>query len=178
MADVRQRAVRNAVKVGERFERLLVIGIEPGKGQKRAICRCDCGGEKVILGRSLRAGYTRSCGCLQREFERWGRVSHGASRTSLYRIWTGIKTRTTNQKERAWKWYGGRGITMHPAWADDFVAFRDYVLSELGPRPSPDHSIDRIDNDKGYEPDNIRWADWFQQANNRRPPARAKPCNR
>jgi hypothetical protein len=90
--------------------------------------------------------------------------SHGAYRTTEYRIWQGIKNRCSNPNDPRHKWYGARGIFMCVEWRDSFVAFRNYV----GHRPSLQHSLDRIDNDRGYEPGNVRWALGAQQQRNSR----------
>jgi hypothetical protein len=80
-----------------------------------------------------------------------------------YKAWDSMKQRCTNPNDKAWRWYGGRGITVCEEWANDFQAF----LAHIGRRPSDKHSIDRIDGDKGYEPGNVRWATWEEQARNR-----------
>jgi hypothetical protein len=91
-------------------------------------------------------------------------LKHNLSRTPEYRCWQQIKARCLNPNHRAFPHYGGRGITIAPEWADDFLAF----LRHVGPRPSEGHSLDRIDNDAGYVPSNVRWATWEEQAANRR----------
>jgi hypothetical protein len=98
------------------------------------------------------------------------RTTHGhagqraGTRSPEYSIWATAKQRVTNPNNERWSDYGGRGITMCPEWLASFEAFFAYV----GPRPSPDHSIDRIDNDGNYEPGNVRWADRKTQRANRR----------
>lgn len=89
---------------------------------------------------------------------------HGLSKTAEYACWSQIKARCLNKNHRAYPHYGGRGITIAPEWENDFEAF----LFHVGPRPSSDHSLDRVDNDRGYEPGNVRWATWKEQQNNRR----------
>ena len=88
---------------------------------------------------------------------------HGATKTVEYRIWRGIKARCLYPNVKCYPRYGGAGITISPLWVNDFLAF----LAEIGPRPTPDHSVDRIDATKGYEPGNVRWATRVEQANNK-----------
>lgn len=94
--------------------------------------------------------------------------SHGQSRTTEYRVWKSIKNRCFNKNSIDYQTYGGSGISMCDEWSKSFECFRAYV----GPRPSPRHSVDRIDNGRGYEPGNVRWATPIEQANNKR------ACNR
>jgi hypothetical protein len=91
-------------------------------------------------------------------------IKHNLSKSPEYRCWQQIKARCLNPNHRMYPHYGGRGITISPEWENDFQAFLSYV----GPRPSSKHSLDRIDNNRGYEPGNVRWADWFVQVRNRR----------
>jgi hypothetical protein len=93
--------------------------------------------------------------------------THGATKTPMFTMWSGIKGRCFGENSPSWKRYGGRGITMYGPWIDDFEAFREYVAQHLGAKPSDGHSIDRIENDGSYEPGNIRWATSAQQARNR-----------
>ena len=133
------------------------------------VCRCDCGTIKnEVLYNSLTRGGSQSCGCLKRELLlAEAREDHLAHRTenSLYSIWQGMKTRCFNPRHPTYARYGARGITVHPDWINDFEAF----AAHLGPRPSPEHSVDRIDSDGHYEPGNVRWATRLEQARNRRP---------
>jgi hypothetical protein len=91
--------------------------------------------------------------------------SHGLSKTPEYHCWSQIKARCLNCNSQRYPDYGGRGITVHPEWVHDFKAFYEHV----GPKPSPDHSLDRINNEGNYEPGNVRWATWVEQAANCRP---------
>lgn len=153
---------------GQRFGRLVVIErIGLNKNKKATwLCRCDCGNEIVAISNSLRTGNTTSCGCAQRDIAREMHQTHNCSRqTRLYRIWIAMKQRCYYHRSNHYKDYGGRGITICDEWLHDFVAFRDWAMSH---GYADDLSIDRIDNDKGYNPDNCRWATMKEQRHNRR----------
>lgn len=152
---------------GQRFGRLTVIE-EAGRvnGTVTWRCRCDCGNESIVLGTNLRAGYSTSCGCYTRERAATENTRHGGRHDRLYAIWTGMRQRCNNPNSQAYKDYGGRGITVCPEWDHNFAAFRDWALAN-GYRA--DLSIDRVDNNGGYRPDNCRWATWHEQRINQRP---------
>jgi hypothetical protein len=152
---------------GQRFGHLTVISQADGQrilGSLAWRCRCDCGTEKVLASNVLRTGHTQSCGC--RMYERkHGQSSQQGGRTPEYMAWSAMKQRCLNPRNKRFPDYGGRGITVYKEWADSFEAFFAYV----GPRPSPEYSLDREDNDGNYEPGNVRWTTWPVQARNQRP---------
>ncbi len=150
--------------IGLRFGRLLVVASAPRMNRvSRWGCICDCGTACVCYSGNLKSGRTVSCGCYRLEQVKAASTTHGLSRTREHRIWTGIKTRCLNAKCRAYPNYGGRGITICDRWRESFSAF----LADMG-ASTQGTSIDRIDNDRGYEPGNCRWASASDQAHNSR----------
>lgn len=147
-----------------RFGRLLVLKRAGSDKNNRAVwlCACDCGGTSILTGNALQRG-TKSCGCLHREGLLARNITHGKTKTQVYRTWKGIKNRCLNKATRSYPRYGGRGITVHEDWLNNFDAF----YAHIGDPPSPQHSIDRINNDGNYEPGNVRWATDVEQANNK-----------
>lgn len=163
---------------GQRFGRLVVIGIDDRSTRKTYyFCQCDCGKVKSIRSDGLLSGMVRSCGCMKREQDRKNLTAnhkHKMSGTRPYEIWQGIKKRCYNPNDVRYDRYGGRGISMCEEWREDFSAFYTWAL-ENG--YADNLTIDRIDNDKGYFPDNCRWADIETQCRNRASNIRIKIGN-
>jgi Staphylococcus phage HNH endonuclease len=154
---------------GARFGRLVALSIEPPKRPDagyRWLCRCDCGTTKSIARGDLTAGYAKSCGCLRAEWNKRTHTKHGGYGTVEYSAWIRMIQRCEDKNLKAYKDYGGRGIRVCERWRHDFPAF----LADMGPRPSPTHSVDRFPNNDGnYEPSNCRWATKREQRLNQRP---------
>lgn len=152
--------------IGKRFNRLVVVGDIPPNGKEKSKCRCvcDCGAVVTPQRYSLLSGNTGSCGCYSLDRTRESNSTHGMSKSAEYLIWSGMLDRCLNPRNKAYKNYGGRGVAVCDEWRSDFAAF----FSDVGSRPSPCHSIDRIDVNGNYEPNNVRWATPKQQARNKR----------
>lgn len=162
------RGMRNMKDLsGMRFGKLTAI--EPiGKDAHGGYvwrCVCDCGNEHIVRSGKLICGNVTSCGCVRRKRCGDRFRTHGCGRTKLYKVWKSMRDRCLNPKNRAYISYGGRGITVCSEWNNSYESFRDWALSN---GYSGGLSIDRVNNDKGYYPENCRWATSAQQANNKR----------
>lgn len=154
---------------GQRFGRFVVVAQDANRcGRVHWLVRCDCGQERSVSTAHLNGGKSRSCGCLQRDRASETKTKHGLTRgrskPPLWWTWQQMIQRCTNPNNHAWRYYGGRGITVCDRWRNDFLAF----VKDVGPKPSAHHSIDRIDNDGCYEPRNVRWATKLEQCLNQR----------
>jgi hypothetical protein len=142
------------------FDELIVIayGGKSNCGRTQWWCQCSCGNKKRIISNNLKRGLSTNCGCLQYA----GHSLHDMSHTPEYQAWCDAKKRCYNESNSRYHCYGARGITMCEEWQDSFETFFEHV----GVKPEGDYSLDRINNDKGYEPGNVRWATRTEQQSN------------
>lgn len=159
------RAIKDSDIIGQRFGRLEVIDRAETKNKHRYfLCRCDCGTVKAISLTHLRAGASQSCGCGVKEATIHRNTKHNGTHTRLFNIWQGMRRRCTNEKDKNFKYYGGRGIRVAEEW-NDFEPFREWSLAN---GYAEDLTIERINVNGNYQPDNCTWIPRDVQAKNKR----------
>lgn len=154
---------------GLQFGRLTVVGRMGSNAHRESVwrCKCVCGNESVVTRSNLRNGNTTSCGCYGKERKSAANKTHGDTGTRLYRIWKAMRTRCYNPNSPAFQYYGRRGISICEQWKRSYTSFRAWAAAN-GYRD--ELTIDRINVNKGYSPDNCRWVTMAEQNKNKRCP--------
>jgi len=146
---------------GNSYGRLVVIKRDDStKKYTKWFCLCNCGNTKSIRGDALKSGVTKSCGCLNVTSHQ----THKMTKTTEYIAWHSMKSRCYNESYKGFDHYGKRGITVCSRWLNSFENF----YADMGEKPTPKHSLDRINNDGGYSPENCKWSTYSEQNRNRR----------
>lgn len=161
--------------IGQRFGKLVVLYrgsdyVSPsGRHLVRWVCKCDCGNSTLVAAHQLTSDKTRSCGCLHMEKLRNGNKKHGGCYDRLYRVFYNMRDRCNNPHNKSYSYYGGRGITICDDW-NDYLNFKEWAYSHGYDETAPkgECTLDRINSDGNYEPDNCRWVSMKVQCNNKR----------
>ncbi len=147
---------------GKRFGKWLALEYVGMNKNRSSLwrCACKCGSERIVASSNLRSGQSKACGCVRKKHE----LSRRDYCHYLYHTWVNMKQRCSNPKATCYKHYGGRGIAVCDRWVRSFINF----LADMGDKPTLSHTLERIDNDKGYFPENCKWATMIEQNQNKR----------
>ena len=159
---------------GNKYGKLTVISRQPNAPHGVTVwkCKCDCGNTTNVRGNNLKSGAVKSCGCLLKEAPK-SNATHNMSKTRLYKEWASMKARCSYSSQPGYKSYGARGIKVCEEWEKSFLAFAEWALSH---GYNDVLTLERIDIDKGYAPDNCTWITLGEQSNNRRTNVRITYC--